>query len=55
LNDETGEVQSVELTKVADEDKNEDEQIIRLKIKRKRKIVKKDKEVVEEKKLNKKK
>lgn len=42
LNDETGEVQSVELTKVAPEDINDQEEIIKLKIKRRRKIEKKD-------------
>lgn len=41
LNDESGEVQSVELTKVADNDIPEEENVIKLKIKRRRKINKK--------------
>lgn len=41
MNDESGEVQSVELTKVADNDIPEEENVIKLKIKRRRKINKK--------------
>lgn len=38
LNDETGEIQSVELTNVVEGEHNEEENIIKLKIKRRRKI-----------------